>query len=169
MEQSVTASEIGKLLSGHGAALELYASQWTNQPEDCVQEAFIALAQQRKRPDQLVAWLYRVVRNQAINASRSSRRRLNHERLASLLVQHSPADLVEALEEKTVLATALEQIGEQHRELIVLRIWSQMPWRQIAELTQTSKSSAQRNYVVALQCLKEILESCPKNSNCQTR
>ncbi len=38
---------LGQLLDRHAAALELYARQWCEVPEDVVQDAFLKLAGQR--------------------------------------------------------------------------------------------------------------------------
>ena len=70
---------LGRLFDRHAAALELYARQLCDCSEDVVQEALIELAGQARTPDDAVAWLYRVVRNKAISALRSARRRKRHE------------------------------------------------------------------------------------------
>ena len=49
--------------------------------EEVVQEAFVKLF--AAAPDDPAAWLYRVVRNAAIDAGRASRRRVNRERAAA--------------------------------------------------------------------------------------
>ena len=59
---------LAQLLDQHAAALELYARQWCDSPEDVVQEAFLKLAGQRDLPANPAAWLFRVVRNGAIDA-----------------------------------------------------------------------------------------------------
>lgn len=43
MADWVTSELLQTLLDRHGAAMELFASQWTKAPEDCVQDAFIQL------------------------------------------------------------------------------------------------------------------------------
>ncbi len=70
MNGPIDAEQLGRLLDEHGAALALYASQWTDSADDCVQEALVELARQRQAPDHIVAWLYRVVKNRALNAAR---------------------------------------------------------------------------------------------------
>src|SRR5438270_2406943 len=69
----------GQLVDEHAAALELYARQWCAAPEDVVQEAFLKLVAQREMPRQVVPWLFRVVRNEAISVLRSLQRRRKHE------------------------------------------------------------------------------------------
>ncbi len=67
------------LLDGHGPALLLYARQWCDAPEDVVQEAFLKLASRRQAPRAVVPWLYRVVRNAALDAAKAARRRQRRE------------------------------------------------------------------------------------------
>src|SRR5438270_6898133 len=73
----------GQLVDEHAAALELYARQWCAAPEDVVQEAFLKLVTQRRMPRNVVPWLFRVVRNQAISVWRSVQRRRRHETRAA--------------------------------------------------------------------------------------
>ncbi|MHC5544342.1 RNA polymerase sigma factor, partial [Singulisphaera rosea] len=64
---------LGRLLDRHSAALELYARQWCDVPEDVVQEAFLKLSAQGLVPSRPAAWLFRVVRNGAISAGLASK------------------------------------------------------------------------------------------------
>src|SRR4051812_32579475 len=74
---------LGDLLDRHAAALELYARQRCDTPEDVVQEAFLKLAGLGVLPQSPSAWLFRVVRNGAIDAGQAARRRKRHEAAAS--------------------------------------------------------------------------------------
>jgi RNA polymerase sigma-70 factor (ECF subfamily) len=159
---SVTPELLGRLLDEQGGALALYAAQWTEAADDCVQEALIELAAQREPPANPVAWLYRVVRNRAISQYRSSRRRERREELASRLRPRdgeAPAEpTVDALE----LAAALESLDEPLREVVVARTWGGLGFEQIAELAGCSVSTAHRRYEAGLAALRERLElPCP--------
>ena len=79
MNGPIDAELLGRLLDEHGSALALYASQWTDAADDCVQEALVELARQREAPEHVVAWLYRVVKHRALNAARGARRRRERE------------------------------------------------------------------------------------------
>src|SRR4051812_12751229 len=74
---------LAQLVDAHAAALALYARQWCCAPEDVVQEAFVKLAAQKAEPDNVVAWLHKVVRNAAVSAARGARRRRHHEAAAA--------------------------------------------------------------------------------------
>jgi DNA-directed RNA polymerase specialized sigma24 family protein len=67
------------LVDRHGPPLMLYARQWCDAPEDVVQDAFLKLVALRQPPREVVPWLYQVVRNAAIDATRSVRRRQKRE------------------------------------------------------------------------------------------
>lgn len=157
------AALIAELLERHAAALQWYASQWTTAAEDCVQEALVELARQEHLPEKPVAWLYRVVRNRALNAARAERRRRGHEEAASILVtarRQQDANHADTL----ALAEAVDALEPTARELVVLRVWSGLGWQEIAQLCGTSSSTAQRHYVRALTQLRIQLEpSCPKD------
>ena len=167
MPEPVTAELLHQLVESHASALEWYAGQWTEWAEDCVQEAFIQLAGQPVAPPNLEAWLYRVVRNRALNARRAEVRRNHHERLAAMLMSRvAGTDDRENL--KSQLRACLGQLSEMDQEVIVLRIWSQLTWQEVADLCGTSCSSAHRNYVAALTRLKNIMEpSCKTISESQ--
>jgi len=179
-DASQIAEYLADLLDQHAAALELYAAQWTSTPTDCVQEAYISLAAMLQKhglqqagppPKHPIAWLYKTVRNQALNAARGERRRQHHEKIAARLTerQHTnqfcaadqlPLPLSEVIE-------ALDALPLADRELVVLRIWSELTWQEIADLTETSSSGAHRRYAAALAKLRQHLEpSCPPNPIC---
>lgn len=164
---SLSASQFADHFKQYSAALEQYASQWTSSAGDCVQEAFIQLAQQTKAPENVEAWLYRVVRNRALNTARADARRVCHERASAARLDHRPAgDAVVETIGTTDLERALEHLTLDLREIVVLRVWSGLTWQEIATLADTSSSSAQRHYVQALEQLRRELEKpCQTNSN----
>ena len=51
MNGPIDAEQLGRLLDEHGSALALYAAQWTDAADDCVQEALVELAKQRQSPE----------------------------------------------------------------------------------------------------------------------
>jgi RNA polymerase sigma-70 factor (ECF subfamily) len=156
---------LGRLFDRHAAALELYARQWCASPEDAVQEALILLASEPQAPQDVVAWLYRVVRTRAINASRSSRRRKQHERAAALpetaWFAPSQGDTLDA----HAAAKALAELSADLREVMIAHLWGGLTFEQIGQLMGTSDSTAHRRYLAALASVRQKLrEPCPKNN-----
>lgn len=162
-----SASLIAELVDRHAARLELYASQWTAAAADCVQDALVELARQPEAPEHVVAWMYRVVRNRALNSARGERRRQFHEGIAARLAEDRSGVELTA-ENRLSLPEALAALPAADRELVVLRVWSDLTWQQIAELVGTSSSTAKRHYTAALEKLKQRLEpSCPSLTTCR--
>src|SRR5688572_8408991 len=79
--------EVAQLVDRLGPAMILYARQWCRTPEDVVQEAFVKLVALRQPPRQVRPWLYRVVRNGALDAVKLERRRQLREGAAARPVQ----------------------------------------------------------------------------------
>ena len=150
------------LIEGHAAALELYARQWCEIPEDVVQEGFLKLVQQETDPDNIVAWLYRVVRNGAISAARSTSRRRRHEAVVAGLTESWFQPWDGAMLDGKTASEALAQLPVDQRETIVAHIWGGLTFEEIADLTTCSASTAHRRYVSGLSALRERLGvECP--------
>jgi len=172
LNERLTAELLGRLLDEHGGALALYAAQWTENADDCVQEALIELARQPGLPDRPVAWLYRVVRNRAIGQFRRARRRERREELAAhLRARTSGHPDAEAETSAAELAAAIESLSEELREVIIARTWGGLNFEEIARLAGCSTSTAYRRYEAGLAALRERLtEPChSKTSDCQAK
>ena len=153
-----------RLLDEHSGALVLYAQQWCDTPEDVVQEAFLRLMREEIVPGNVVGWLYRVVRNGAISASRSARRRSRHESEAAR--NREPwftGPKGEGLDAATA-TRLLEALPIEQRETVVARLWGGLSFNEIAGLTGASTSKAHRRCQSGLDALRERLGvACPKN------
>src|SRR5262249_42093291 len=107
-------THVARLIDAHAAALVLYARQWCDAPEDVVQEAFLKLVCQGKPPQDDVAWLYRVVRNGALDAARSERRRQRRESAAARPVRWFVEPEMDGLDAETAVA-ALQRLPPEQR------------------------------------------------------
>jgi RNA polymerase sigma factor (sigma-70 family) len=156
---------LGRLLDRHADALALYARQWCEVPEDVVQDAFVKLAAQRRPPDDPAAWLFRVVRNGAINAAVAARRRRRHEAAAAAEMPgwFAPEPGGGAIDPESAEAE-LRALPIEQREVIVARLWGGLTFEQIAELAGCSSSTAHRLYQSGLTTLRGRL-GVPCHSN----
>jgi len=154
----VNSETLKRLLDTHSAALVLYARQWCNTPEDIVQDVFLLLMREAASPDNTVGWLYRAVRNKAMNAARSSRRRAHHEAQAAHhgepWLAASEADRLDAV----AAAQALADLPLEQREAIVARLWGGLSLQETAQLMGASLSTAYRRYQQGIAALRERLE-----------
>jgi RNA polymerase sigma factor (sigma-70 family) len=138
-------TDLARLIDAHAASLVLFARQWCDAPEDTVQEAFLKLVRQGRAPEDAVAWLYRVVRNGALDAAKRERRRRRRESLAARPVRWFVEPEVDGLDAETAVA-ALRRLPVEQREVIVARHWGGLGFEQIAAVVGCSASTAFRRY-----------------------
>ncbi len=146
------------LVDEHFATLVVFARQWTQSgAEDLVQDAFLQLVKRlpfEGWPEQPVAWLFRVVRNAAIDRHRKKKCREEHEERAAeekiwFIVPTDRMDKTEEVEKMLHVLTA------QQREIVVARIWGGLTFDEIAAMTGLSRTSVFRQYGDALNLMRE--------------
>jgi RNA polymerase sigma-70 factor (ECF subfamily) len=152
----IAPEELGRLYRAHAPALRLYVRQWPGGDEDLVQDAFIKLAQQSPVPEQVLPWLYRVVRNGALTAGRGQARRRRREDRASASEAWFAAadDRIDGREATRLLA----ELPLEQREVVVARIWGGLTFEEAARLAGCSLATAHRRYQACLAALRERLE-----------
>jgi RNA polymerase sigma factor (sigma-70 family) len=151
----IAPDELARLYREHAPALRLYVRQWPAGGEDLVQDSFIKLAQQSPAPEQVLPWLYRVVRNGALSAGRvEARRRRREGRVSGSEAWFAAADdRIDGLEATRLLA----ELPLEQREVMVARIWGGLTFDEVAQLARCSLPTAHRRYQAGLAALRERL------------
>jgi RNA polymerase sigma factor (sigma-70 family) len=146
---------LAMLFDRHARALVLYARQWCGTPEDVVQDAFVKLAGIGTEPENILPWLFRVVRNAAINAGRNDRNRRELEARSSGSESWfaSQDDRIDAREATRSLA----ELDLEIREVLIARFWGGLKFEEIARLQGCSVATAHRRYTSGLHRLSERL------------
>jgi RNA polymerase sigma-70 factor (ECF subfamily) len=156
--------EFARLIDSQGPPLILYARQWCPAPEDVVQEAFLKLLALRQPPRAVVPFLYRVVRNAALDAAKGTRRRQRREAAVARPVRWFVEAEVDGLDAEVAVA-ALQRLPLEEREVIVARLWGGLSFEQIAEVAGCSTSTAFRRFNAGIDALrKELGVPCPNRS-----
>lgn len=153
-----------RIVTDCAGALALFARQWLDgsAADDAVQEALVSLLGQPQPPRNPVAWMYRAVRNASIDAARAaSRRRRREQTVAESRGEWFVSDLAALVDARTA-EEALRRLPTDHREVVVLRIWGDLPFAEIAEILDVGASTVHDRYRAALRALRSALEqSCP--------
>ena len=161
----MTPGQLEQLILTHQRPLELFASQWTTSPEDVVQEAFLRLHRKGQSVTNHSAWLYRVVRNLAIDQGRSDSNRSDREKIVGeRRVMFSP----EASHpiDSDDLQDAIQRLPEDQREVIVARLWGKLTLEEISESFEIAVSTVHRRYGQGIKQLQEHFEiSCLTQKN----
>jgi RNA polymerase sigma-70 factor (ECF subfamily) len=151
--------DVQRLWNEHVRGLILYARQWADrEAEDVVQEAFLKLLQANPVPDDPKAWLYRVVRNAAIDRKRKSRwfRPPPLDNWFEMLPDPSQPDRNNPFD-GVELTGLLETLPEQTREIVIAKIWGNLNFREIAELTGRPISSVHLEYQQGIEKLRKTI------------
>ena len=144
------------IVNQHAAPMTLYARQFFEQldfhaAEEVVQDVLLRLSQLPSEPEHLAAWLYKSVRNGAIAAARSAKRRKRRESNWVPFFQ-TESDL-----DTEKIAQALQKLEPTHREIVMLYIWGDHTFKEIAELLEMPMTRVFRQYREALDNLREHL------------
>jgi RNA polymerase sigma-70 factor (ECF subfamily) len=157
-----------RMIAERSAALVLYARQWLDAAaaDDAVQDAFVALIGQRRAPDNPAAWMYRAVRNAAIDQLRVAKRRRQREQVVAMRRSELFESSAEAAIDAAIVGDWLNRLALEHREIVVLRIWCDLGFAEIAEIVQLGVSTVHDRYHAALRELRRALEkSCPSKTD----
>lgn len=156
-QRKLSREDVKHLYDAHGGALLAYACSFVADralAEDLVHQVFVKLlGGAAVTPDEPVAYLYRAVRNSALNARRNGLRESVLDAANSCFV-HRGGDREAAL----TLQWALAELPEEQREVVIMRIWSGMTLEEIAAATGTPLSTAASRYRYALGKLRERMK-----------
>ena len=157
---AMTPATLGELIGRLGPTLILLARQYTPAAEDAVQDAFVRLSSQRSFPANPEAWLFRTVRNRALDLHKAESRRKRRE------AAHRPAEwfnesTVDGMD-ADVAVRALERLPGDERDVIIARLWGGLTLAEVASAFDCSTATAHRRYEAGIARLRQLLgEVCP--------
>lgn len=155
-------------LTEHGPRLVLMARQWVPchaDAEDIVQTAFVRFWKHADSARDPIAYLYRIVRNTAMNHYRSTARRKQHEDAAASQPQRrepmfvDPVARVEQAELGEQVTDALDTLPIEQREVVVMRVWGQLSFDAIGEATEVPARTAQSRYRYGIGALRRTMSA----------
>jgi len=136
-----------------------------DEADDVLQETFVRLVRSRRglrRVENLTAYLFTVARNEAArHGSRKTREGLRRSLVrAEDLFLAAPGD-GPACEAADLVAVALRQLTEEQQEVVELKVYGGLTFREIAEVTGVPLPTAATRYRAALERLKDWLARQP--------
>lgn len=149
----------------HGPKLLLCARQWTRSladAEDVVQDAFVRYwRRQRVLGGDPQALLLTSIRRAAFDLARRNRRRTNREERAEAGVEAVALfePLAEADDRRRAIEAALPRLPAEQREVLVLKIWGELTFDEIARQLDIPLNTAASRYRYALAALRRELSA----------
>lgn len=145
---------------------ELFLTAWTTlrrrEPaEDAVHAAIVRLAALDVPPREPKLYLFRAVRNAAVDLARKQSRRREMTLAEASDVASQEADATETFDAETVGAvrTLIESLDERSRETVELRLYAGLTFREIADLFEEPLPTVASRYRRALERLGQSLET----------
>ena len=127
--------------------------------DDVVQETFVRLARTRKRladVEDMIAYTFTVARNEAARLlGREVRRR---DVSAGMLFREAAEDNTEASETADLIAVALGRLSEEQREVVELKMYGGLTFREMAEVTDLPQGTLATRYRTAIERLRSWLD-----------
>jgi RNA polymerase sigma factor (sigma-70 family) len=149
-------SAVGEFYRRYCRPVFLYAFSLTRdraQAEDIVQQTFVRLLQQDPRGITSVrGLLYAIARNLV----RDDLRRAAVSKAAYPILE--PAADAPDPEQLAALSRALNGLPEEQREVVLLRIYADLPFADIAATLEVGESTVKSRYRYALQRMEDLLE-----------
>src|ERR1700751_1574016 len=141
--------------------LLLFARQWVQSPsdaEDVVQEAFVKFWRRNHNIENR-ALLYAAVRSIALDFIRRDKRRARREATVFADAELAIEPQFEWEDEtQSALGTAVGSLPHDQREVLVLKIWNELTFIEIANALGISQNTAASRYRYALGNLKKSLQ-----------
>lgn len=155
-ERRLTADNVRQLYDRHAPALVLYARSYVSDmgiAEDVVHGLFMKLLRGADIAlESPSAYLYRAVRNAAMNTIRDRTREAPLE--GEWFERNECAPAV-----GLALQAEIAQLPQEQRDVVIMRIWSGMTFEEIAEAAGVPANTAASRYRYALEKLRSRLGS----------
>jgi RNA polymerase sigma-70 factor, ECF subfamily len=160
MENVVTHEDWKVCFAELAPGLVLFARQFVRSvadAEDIVQDAFVRFWRKEHSIENR-ALLYATVRSVALDLLRRDARRARREANAALEMEQSTPpqfDLDDGSQRE--LAAAVDRLPVEQREVLVMKIWNELTFAEIAQALAISQNTAASRYRYALAALKRNL------------
>ncbi len=155
MPRKLTFQEVQDLYQQHGPALLAYATSLLpdrGMAEDVLHQVFLGLLGKSELPEEARPYLFRAVRNRALNARRNSTRVTPLDDRQWLV---KPQGMMEAGLE---VERALRELPPEQREVVIMRIWGEMTLAEVARILDVPANTVASRYRYALEKLRTALK-----------
>ena len=145
-------------LADHIPKLLLFARTQTRSEadaEDVLQDAIVEAARKSHGAPPDLPLVYATLRRRAVDLARSTDRRTAREEAASDVTEICWFDdRIEQQETARLIDRAMKRMPEKFREVVMLKIWSELTFAQIAETLDIPLNTAASRYRYGLESLR---------------
>lgn len=101
------------------------------------------------------SWLYRIARNTIIDHYRTKKKEVDIDNIWDLQTDEDVEIDIDTREKLKEIKVYLDKIEKEQRELILMRVWDGLSYREIAEITTKSEASLKMMFSRAMDKLRK--------------
>lgn len=161
--QGLDAAEVAALYAAHADQLQRFL--WgvlrdRSLVQDVLQATFVKLVERggESREESRKAWLFRVAYNEALSIRRREAIGDKVVRKVASAAEQLPSDELVRFETVQVVRKAIDELPESQRQIVILRIYEEKTFAQIAEELQIPLGTALSRMRAAVSKLKDRLD-----------
>ena len=147
--------DISKQWDEHSGKLLLIMRAHGAVAEEAVQEAFLALATQVELPESPLPWVVRVARNYVFQQYRSESRRTKRHQARQATESWLQSDECGRAVDAEEATEALRELPADMSEIVMMHLWGELSFSDIANAVSASRSSVHRKYQAAMALLRQ--------------
>lgn len=103
------------------------------------------------------SWIYRIARNSVIDYYRTKKDEVSVDDVFDIGVDERTAEAIDAISDLNKVTAYLETLSSKQREIIVLRVWEEMSYKEIALAVGGSEDSVKMAFSRGI---RELREKC---------
>ena len=155
MAAKLTNDDVQGLYRQFGPALLAYGASLLGDraaAEDVLHQVFLEMLGKISMPQEPRPYLFRAVRNRALNSRRGSERLTaldHHEWLV-----RTEATMLAAI----AIEKAMRELPAEQREVVVMKVWGEMTLEEMAQVLEIPVNTVASRYRYALGKLRELLQ-----------
>lgn len=123
--------------------------------EDAVLDALLAVSELQHRPDDLLSYVYRTVRNKALHSVKQSRRFSFESDYSQFIDQQSQSAEQQVFLRQ--LMSHLESLEGNQQQVLIMKLFGDLTFDEIARITDNSPNTVASWYRRGLKKLKESI------------
>jgi RNA polymerase sigma-70 factor, ECF subfamily len=127
--------------------------------EDIVSSTFLKAFEKLESFDEkkgtFSQWLYAIARNSVIDHYRTARKVENIEDVVGLGEDTRKEEKLDAEETLKVIERYIKRLNPRQREIVILRVWEEMPYKEIADVVGGSEDAVKMMYSRTIHEIRE--------------